>query len=118
MLGIGLLSVLSKVFEKFVNNELVDHFEESGLFSNFQYGFKSSGSTADQIFYLQFYLIELLWLLIGLMLLELWHYLIYPKLFTGFSMLIFMLNSNVMGFLVEYSALFCLFSVKESFGWF
>ena len=43
---VGLLSVVSKVFEKFVNNRFVDHLENCGLFSDFQYGFRSSRSTA------------------------------------------------------------------------
>ena len=43
---VSLLSV-SKVFEKLVNNRIVDHLEKSGLFSDFQYGFRSSRSTAD-----------------------------------------------------------------------
>ena len=51
MLGKGLLlsllSVVSKVFEKLVNNRIVDHLEKCGLFSDFQYGFRSSRSTAD-----------------------------------------------------------------------
>ena len=41
------LSVVSKVFEKVVNNRIVDHIEKRGLFSDFQYGFRSSQSTAD-----------------------------------------------------------------------
>ena len=41
------LSVVSKVFEKLVNNRIVDHLENCGLFSDFQYGFRSSPSTAD-----------------------------------------------------------------------
>ena len=44
---VGPLSVVSKVFEKLVNNRIVDHLEKCGLFSDFQYGFRSSGSTAD-----------------------------------------------------------------------
>ena len=39
---VSLLSVVSKVFEKLVNNRIVDHLEKSGLFSDFQYGFRSS----------------------------------------------------------------------------
>ena len=39
--------MVSKVFEKFVNNRIVDHLEIYGLFSDFQYGFRSSRSTAD-----------------------------------------------------------------------
>ena len=44
---VSLLSVISKVFEKLVNNRIVDHLEKCGLFSDFQYGFRSSRSTAD-----------------------------------------------------------------------
>ena len=36
-----------KVFEKLVNNMFVDHVEKCDLFSDFQYGFRSSQSTAD-----------------------------------------------------------------------
>ena len=43
----SLLSVVSKVFEKLVNNRIVDHLEKCGLFSDFQYCFRSSRSTAD-----------------------------------------------------------------------
>ena len=35
------------VFEKFLNNRIVDHPEKYGLFSDFQCGFRSSRSTAD-----------------------------------------------------------------------
>ena len=38
--------MVSKVFEKLVNNRIVDHLEKGDLFSDFQYGFRSSGSTA------------------------------------------------------------------------
>ena len=44
---ISLLSVVSKVFEKLVNNKIVDQLGKCGLFSDFQYGFRSSRSTAD-----------------------------------------------------------------------
>ena len=44
---ISLFSVFSKVFEKRVNNRIIDHPEKCGLFSDFQYGFRSSQSTAD-----------------------------------------------------------------------
>ena len=44
---VSLLSVVSKVFEKLVNNRIVDHLEKCGLFSDFQYSFRSSRSTAD-----------------------------------------------------------------------
>ena len=41
------LSVVSKVFEKLVNNRIINHLEKCGLFSDFQYGFRSSRSIAD-----------------------------------------------------------------------
>ena len=55
MLGKGLLLktnallvfFLCKIFQKLVNNRIVDHLEKCGLFSDFQYGFRSSRSTAD-----------------------------------------------------------------------
>ena len=37
----SLPSVVSKVFEKLVNNRIIDHLEKSVLFSDFQYGFAS-----------------------------------------------------------------------------
>ena len=37
----------ANVFEKLVNNRIIDHLEKCGLFSDFQYGFRSSRSTAD-----------------------------------------------------------------------
>ena len=33
---LSLLSVVSKVFKKLVNNKIVDHLEKCGLFSDFQ----------------------------------------------------------------------------------
>ena len=54
----SLLSVVSKVFEKLVNNRIVDYLEKCGVFS----------STADL---LPLYLMEFLGLLTGLELLEL-----------------------------------------------
>ena len=44
---VSLLSVVSKLFEKLVNNRINDHLEKCDLFSDFQYGFRSSRSTAD-----------------------------------------------------------------------
>ena len=39
--------MVSKVFEKLLNNKILCHLEKRGLFSDFQYGFRSSRSTAD-----------------------------------------------------------------------
>ena len=36
------LSLVSKVFEKLVNNRIVDHLEKCGILTDFQYGFRSS----------------------------------------------------------------------------
>ena len=44
---VSLLSVVSKLFEKLVNDRIVDHLEKCGLFSDFQYDFRSSQTTAD-----------------------------------------------------------------------
>ena len=44
---ISLLSVVSKVFEKLVNNRIACQLEKCGLFSDFQYGLRYSRSTAD-----------------------------------------------------------------------
>ena len=65
---VSLLHVVNKVFEKLVNNRIVAHLEKCGLFSDFQYGFRSSLSTADL---LTVCLTELLGLLTGLGLLQL-----------------------------------------------
>ena len=59
---VSLLSMISKVFEDFVNNRFVDHIEKCGFLSNLQYGF----SLLDLLLTVWQYLIELLGLLIGL----------------------------------------------------
>ena len=38
---VGIFSVVSKVFEKLANDRIVDHLEKRGLYSDFQYGFRS-----------------------------------------------------------------------------
>ena len=44
---VSLLSEVSEVFEKRLNNRIVDDLEKYSLFSDFQYGFRSSLSTTD-----------------------------------------------------------------------
>ena len=39
---VSVLSVVSKVFEKLVNNRIIDHLEKYGHLSDFQSGFRSS----------------------------------------------------------------------------
>ena len=65
----------------------------------------------------QLYLMELLSLLTSLRLLELWH-LIYPRLLTGFGMLVFFTNLSLTEFQARHEALFLLFSVIDDFEWF
>ena len=44
---VSLLFVVSKAFEKLINNRIVDHLEKCGLFSDFQHGIRPCQSTAD-----------------------------------------------------------------------
>ena len=39
---VGVLSVVIKVFEKLLNNRIVDHLEKSGIFFDFHYGFSKA----------------------------------------------------------------------------
>ena len=66
---------------------------------------------------LQLYLIKLFGILTSIVLLEL-HHLIYPRLLTGFGMLVFFTSLNLMEFQVRYLTLFLLFSVIDGFEWF
>ena len=88
-LKITTLLVVSKVFEKLANNRFVDHLEKYVIFSDFQYGLRSSQSTSDLL------KVVSIDLLINLGLLELEH-LIYPRLSTGFDMLVFFSNLSLM----------------------
>ena len=110
----GIVSVVSKVFQKLVNKRIVDHLDKCGLFSDSQYALRSSLSPAD----LQTVISDRIarafnrsgstqavaldkskafdWV---------WH--------TGF-----LHNSSLMEFQVRYLALFLLFSVIDGFGWF
>ena len=106
---VGLLSVVSKVFEKLVNKRVVDHLEKCGLFSDFQYGFRSSRSNANLLTVVSDRIARA-FNRSGL--LELWHF-IYPRLLTGFGMLVFFTN-----FQIRYLALFLLISVINDFEWF
>ena len=44
---VSFLSVVSKVFEKLVNNRIVVHLEKCAVSCDLQYGFRSSRSTSD-----------------------------------------------------------------------
>ena len=97
---VALISVVSKVFEKLVNNKIVDRNMAFILTSSVVLHLFNQ----LQIFSL-IYLKELLELLTGLELFELWH-LIYPRFLTGFGMLVFFTNLSLMGFQVKYLVLF------------
>ena len=105
----SLLSVVSKVFEKLVNNRIVDHLEKCGLFPDFQYGFRSSRSTADLLTVVsdriamafnRFGATQAVALDISK---------------AGFGMLVFFRNLSLIEFQVRYLALFLLFSVMDGF---
>ena len=82
---VNLFYVVSKVLEKLVNNRIIDHLEEQGLFlissmadfilivvsDRIAKAFNKSGAGAD---------------------------LIYPRLLEGFGMLVFFANLSLMGF--------------------
>ena len=88
---VSLLSVVSKVFEKLVNNRIVDHLQKCDFF------LISSivSSYLDQLqIFSQSYLIKLLGFLTDLGLLKLWD-LIYPRLLTGFGMLGYFTNLSL-----------------------
>ena len=105
---VSLLSVISKVFEKLVYDRLVDHLKKCVLFSDFQYGFRSSQSTADLLTVVSD---RIVWAFNrsgatqAVALDKIWH-----------AGLLHELNS--MDFLVRYVALFRLFSAIDDFGWF
>lgn len=47
---ISILPLLGKVLEKHAKNEIVDYFEENGLFHMYQFGFRKNRCTFDAIF--------------------------------------------------------------------
>ena len=104
---VSLLSVVSKVFEKLVNSRIVDHLEKCGLFSDFQYGFRSSQSTADLLTVISDRIART-FNRSGTTQAEA---LDVSKALTGFDMLVF----TVFEFQVRYLTLFLLFSVIDSF---
>ena len=110
---VSLLSVVSKVFEKLVNNRIVDHLEKCGLFSDFEYGFRSSRSTADLLTVVSVRIARALNRLgatraVALDISKTFDRVWQRDLFT---------NLSLMEFQVRYLALFLLFSVKKRWLW-
>ena len=107
---VSLLSAVSKVFEKLVNNKIFDHLDKCDLFSDFQYDFSSSRSTADLLTVVSNRI---------------------ARTFNrsgatravvldrskAFGMLVYFSNLRLMEFQVKYLALFLLFSVIVGFEW-
>ena len=112
---VSLLSIVSKVFEKLVNNRIVDHLEKCGLFSDFRYGFRSSRSTADLLTVVSDRIARAFNRSGATPAVALD---IYIRLLAGFGMLVFFTNLSLMEFQVRYLNLFLLFSVTDDFEWF
>ena len=91
---VRLFFVVSKVFEKPVNNRTIDHLEKCGLFL---ISSMVLGLLGPLQILLQLYLIELLGLLTGMGLLKLQH-LIYPMHLTGFGNFLFLVLDSFKGF--------------------
>ena len=96
--------MVSKVLEKVVNNRIVDHLDKCDLFSDFQYGFRSSQSTADLLTVVSDRIVKAFYRSRG-----------YSRLLAEFGMLVFFTNLSLMEFQVRYLALFLLFSVIDTF---
>ena len=97
---VSLFSVVSKVFEKLVNNGVVDHLGKCGLFSDFKNGFRSSQLTADLLETTRAMALDI------------------SKVFAGFCMVVYFTNLGLWEFQVRYLALFLLFSVVDGCEWF
>ena len=105
---VSLVYVVSKALEKRGSSRLVDHLEKCGLFSDFQYGFRSSRSTADLLTvasdriataFIRSGAIRGVAIDIS-------------RLWTRFNMLVFFTTLRLMEFLVRYLALI------DGFEWF
>ena len=111
---VSLLSAVSKVFEKLVNNRIVDHPKKSALFSDFQYGFRSSWSIADLLTVVSN---RIAWVFnksgaTQAIAIDI------SKGFNRVCMLGFITNWSLIEYLVRYLALLLLFSVIEGLVWF
>ena len=92
---VSLLSMVGKVFKKLVNIKIVDHLVKCGPFSDFQYDFRSSQSTADLVTVVP----DRIAMALNRSGLQ---HLIFPRLSTEFGMLVFFTNLGLMEFQVRY----------------
>ena len=111
------ISITPKMVKKvkLVNNRIVDYLEKSGFFSDFQYGFRSSRSTAVLLTVVSDRIARAFNRSGAPQAVALD---IYPRLLTEISMQIFFTNLGLMELQVRYLALFLLFSVISVFEWF
>ena len=94
---------------------IVDRLQKCGLFSDFQYGFRSSRSTADLVKDVSDRITRAFNRSGATRAVTLE---IYPRLSIEFGMLVFFTNLSLTKFQVRYLPLFLLFSLIDSFGWF
>ena len=106
--------MVSEVFEKLVNNRIVDHLEICELFSNLHYNFRSSQSSAD----LQTVVSDRIARAFNRSGTTQTVVVTYPRLLMGFGMLVFFTNLRFMELQARYLVLFLLFLVVDGFGWF
>ena len=99
------------------NCQQCSQFAMPPLFKDPEVPWTSASDKAQLQIFWQLCQIKLLGLLKGLELLELKH-LTYPRLMTGFGMLVFFRILSLTEFLVRYLTLFFLFLVIEGFRWF
>ena len=92
---------------------IVDHLQKCGLFSDFQYGFRSSRSTVDLVKVVSDRTTRAFNRSGATRAVKLE---IYPRLSTEFGMLVFFTNLSLTKFQVRYLTLFLLFSLIDSFG--
>ena len=103
----------SKVFEKLVNNRIVDHLEKRVLSSDFKHGFSSFRSTTDLLTVVSDRIARAFISRSGATqavardLLE---------VLTWFGMLVFFTNLSLMAFQVRHLTLFLLFSLTDGLG--
>ena len=112
---VSLLSVVSKVFEKLVNNRIFDHLEKCGLFSDSQHGFRSSRSTADLLIVVSDRISRAFNRSGATRAVALDISKAFDRIY---GMLISFTNLGLMKFQVRYLAVFLLFSVTGGFEWF
>ena len=108
--------MVSKIFEKLVNNRIVGHLEKCDLFSDFQCGFRSFRSTADLVTVVSDRIARAfnrsgattgVALDMSKAFDRIWHAGLLHKLKSNTGQI----------FRVKYLALFLIFSVKDGSGW-